>query len=48
MASPGNSESKVVTEEEVAPMTSGRDTLTVDLENNILGSYLKDIRQNGL
>ena len=52
MASPGNkelsvsqSESKVVTEEEVALMTSGRDTLTVDQGNNILGTSLKDIRQ---
>lgn len=50
MASPGNkdfsisqSESKVVTVEEVALMTSGRDTLTVDQGNNILGTYLKDI-----
>lgn len=46
MASPGNkdfsisqSESKVVT----VDMTSGRDTLTVDQGNNILGTYLKDI-----
>ena len=57
MASPGNkdfsisqSESKVVTVEEVALMTSGRDTLTVDQGNNILGAYLKDINYalNGL
>ena len=51
MASPGNkdfsisqSESKVVTAEEVALMTSGRDTLTVDKGNNILGTYLKEIK----
>ena len=51
MASPGNkdfsisqSESKVVTAEEVALMTYGRDTLTVDKGNNILGNYLKDIK----
>ena len=57
MASPGNkdfsisqSESKVVTVEEVALMTSGRYTLTVDQGNNILGTYLKDINYafNGL
>ena len=50
MASPENkdfsipqSESKVVTEKEVVLMTSGRDTLTVDQGNNILGTYLKEI-----
>ena len=47
MASSGNkelsvsqSESKVVTEEEVALMTSGRDTLTVDQGNNFLGTNI--------
>jgi len=57
MASPGNkelsvsqSESEVVTEEEVALMTSGRDNLTVDQGNNFLGTFLKDINYmtNGL
>ena len=52
MASPVNkefsqSERKVATVEEVTPMTSGRDTLTVDPGNNILGTYLKDMA-NGL
>lgn len=51
MSSPENkdfsisqSQSKVVTEEEVVLMTSGRDTLTVDQGNNILGTYLKEIK----
>ena len=57
MASPENkdfsipqSESKVVTEKEVVLMTSGRDTLTVDQGNSILGTYLKEINfgLNGL
>lgn len=48
MASPENKDfsisqsgSKVVAQEEVVLMTSGRDTLTVDQGNNILGTYLK-------
>ena len=53
MASPGKkeffisqSERKVVTEEQVALRTSGKDTLTVDQGINILGTYLKDTANN--
>lgn len=50
MASPGKkefsiseSERKLVTEEQVALRTTGKDTFTVDQGINILGTYLKDM-----